>query len=162
MDDKEKIHLLSLELIPVINDLDSGTKKVVLDHIDGCNECKRLYTKAIDFDESFPEAETQQDFEIKPLKKLVQFNTGLKLLLVIVRAIILFYIIYPNIKYFISESPMMAFNLIQSGIFMFYIPAVVFLLVFTVTFFNKKWSVVSLTFDLLIVLFLDDLIKLLF
>lgn len=162
MDDKMKIHLLSLELIPVINDLDPETKQIVLDHIEGCSDCKRLYANAIDFDERFPEAEIHHDVEIKPLKKLVQFNTGLKLLLVIVRAIILFYIIYPKIKYFISESSMMAISLIQSGIFIFYVPAVVFLLVFTVTFFNKKWSAVSLIFDILIVLFLSDLIKLFF
>ena len=161
MGHNQKIHLLSQELIPVIQDMDSEPKQVVLDHIKYCEECQRLYSIAMDFDDNFPEVNISEDVEIKPLKKLAQFNIGLKLLLISVRSIILFYVLYSSFSYYDWESSAtMILATLQSGIFLFYLPAAVFLLVFTITFFNKKWVLVSFIADLTVILFLDNILRL--
>ncbi|GAB3068537.1 hypothetical protein [Virgibacillus ainsalahensis] len=155
-----KIHLLSQELIPVINDLDTEPKQIVLDHMKDCEECKSLYSHVVDFDDNFPELEISDEPEIKPLKKLAQFNTGLKLLLISVRAIILFYIFYSSFSYYdLASSPEMIRASVQSTMFLFYLPAAVFLIVFTITFFNKKWVWISLAADLIVVLFLSNILQ---
>lgn len=160
MDSFKKIHLLSLELIPVINDLDVEPRQVVLEHITSCKECKDLYDNTEDFNKNMPKQEYPESVELKPLKKLVQFNTGLKLLLITVRALILFYIFYSSFKYYGVDTITSLLEYFRSGIFLFYIPAAVFLLVFTFTFFNKKWIWISLVTDLVIILLLDKVVQL--
>ncbi|BAC13205.1 hypothetical protein [Oceanobacillus iheyensis HTE831] len=160
MDANTKIHLLSKELIPVINDIDNKPKQIILDHIIDCEDCRNLYNHSVEFDENMPKNNYSNDVELKPLKKLVQFNTGLKLLLIAVRAIILFYILYSSFKYYNVESVIRTLDYFWSVIFLFYIPAAVFLLVFTITFFNKKWIWMSLIVDLFIIVFLGNILQL--
>lgn len=160
MDAYKKIHFLSQELIPIINDLDDEPRKIVSEHITDCEECRKLYNSTVNFDESVPKQDYAEDVEIKPLKKLVQFNTGLKLLLIVVRLLVLFYIFYTSFRYYDVESVTMMLEYFRSGIFLFYTPAAIFLLVFTITFFNKKWVRVSLVTDLVIILFLDNMVQL--
>ncbi|MEK5080274.1 hypothetical protein MKX73_15195 [Solibacillus sp. FSL W7-1436] len=160
MDSFNKIHLLSLELIPIINDLDEEPRQVILEHITNCEDCKKLYDSTENFNENLPKHDYSEDVELKPLKKLVQFNNGLKLLLITVRAIILFYIVYSSFNYYGAESVASLVEYIQSGIFLFYIPAAIFLLVFTFTFFNKKWVWLSLGTDLVIILFSAKVLQL--
>lgn len=160
MNEFKKIHLLAHELIPVINDLNEEPKQIILDHIKNCDDCKRLYNNALEFDGSIPVLNYSNDVELKPLKKLVQFNTGLKLLMIAVRAVILFYILYSS--YIFSSVDSIDFSYIQSALFLFYTPAVIFLLIFTFTFFNKKWFWISLLTDLFIVLFLSEIVQLFF
>ncbi|QKY71020.1 hypothetical protein [Lentibacillus sp. CBA3610] len=160
MDAYKKIHLLSQELIPVINDLDHEPEQIILDHIKDCEDCRKLYANTVNFDENIPEPDYANDVEVKPLKKLVQFNTGLKLLLIALRAIILFYIFYSSFSYYDVESAAMILASFQGAIFLFYMPAAVFLLVFTITFFNKKWVWTSFITDLMIIIFLDNIVQL--
>ncbi|MFS0875242.1 hypothetical protein [Solibacillus isronensis] len=160
MDSMKKIHLLSLELIPIINDLDEEPRQVILEHVTNCEDCKKLYDRTENFNEHMPKHDYSENVELKPLKKLVQFNKGLKLLLITVRALILFYIIYSGFKYYGAESVSSLLEYIQSGIFLFYIPAAIFLLVFTFTFFNKKWVWISLATDLVIILFSAKVLQL--
>lgn len=160
MNHDEKIHLLAQELIPVINDLDDEPKQVILAHMNDCHACKELYTNTLEFDESMPTLDHPNNIEVKPLKKLVQFNTGLKLLLVAVRALILFYILYTSFRFPVSDSVDLTF--VQPAIFLFYTPAVIFLLIFTFTFFNKKWLWGSLLTDLFIILFLSKILQFFF
>ena len=160
MEDFKKIHLLSLELIPIIDDLDDEPKKIILDHITDCEDCKKLYASTEDFNESIFKPVHSENVELKPLKRLVQFNIGLKLLMITVRALILFYIGYSSYKYYGSESVTSLLEYLQSGIFIFYTPAAIFLLVFTFTFFSKKWLWISLAIDLVIILFLDKIVQL--
>ncbi|MBD8034077.1 MULTISPECIES: hypothetical protein [Solibacillus] len=160
MDSFKKIHLLSLELIPIINDLDDGPRQVVLEHITDCKDCKNLYDSTEHFNSSMPKQDYSENVELKPLKKLVQFNNGLKLLLITVRALILFYIVYSSFKYYGAESVTSLLEYFRSGIFLFYIPAAIFLLVFTFTFFNKNWVWISLVIDLVIILFLEKVLQL--
>ncbi|WP_077604948.1 hypothetical protein [Oceanobacillus sojae] len=159
MDDQEKIHLLSQELIPIIDDLDEETKQIVLEHIEECDKCKKLYSEMVDMDKEIPEHAYDEDVEIKPLKKLVQFNTGLKLLLIAVRIIILFYISYSSFRFHDLESLDQMIAAFQGGILLFYFPAAVFLLVFTFTFFNKKWLWISLTADIIIIFLFGNILQ---
>lgn len=161
MDAYKKIHLLSQELIPVINDLDDEPKQIILEHITGCEDCKKLYDSTEDFNKSMPKQEYSENVELKPLKKLVQFNNGLKALLITVRALILFYIFYSSFKYYDGESVTSMLEFFRSGMFLFYTPAAIFLLVFTFTFFNKKWVWISLVTDLVIIVFLEKVLQLL-
>lgn len=161
MDANTKIHLLSQELIPVINDLDEEPKQIVLDHINGCKDCQHLYANVVDYDENIPKPGYENEVELKPLKKLTQFNTGLKLLLIIVRVIILFYLFYSSFKFYnVESSATIILDTFQGGLFLFYLPAAIFLLVFTITFFNKKWLWISLAADLIIILFADNILQL--
>lgn len=159
MNDDEKIHLLSQELIPIIDDLDEKPKQIVLEHIEECDECKRLYSEMVDMDKEIPELTYDEKVEIKPLKKLVQFNTGLKLLLIAVRVIILFYISYSSFRFYDLESLDQMIAAFQGGILLFYFPAAVFLLVFTFTFFNKKWLWISLTADVIIIFLFGNILQ---
>ena len=160
MEDYQKIHLLSLELIPIIDDLDDEPKKIIFDHITDCEDCKKLYASTENFNESISKQDYTENVELKPLKRLVQFNIGLKLLMITVRALILFYIGYSSYKYYGSESVTSLLEYFKSGIFIFYTPAAIFLLVFTFTFFSKKWLWISLAIDLVIILFLDKIVQL--
>lgn len=73
MTTSREIHLLSQELIPVLNEVDTEPKQIVLDHIDHCEVCQELYAHANEYDKQFPEADVSSDVDIKPLKKLAQF-----------------------------------------------------------------------------------------
>ncbi|MCM3741485.1 hypothetical protein M3210_14520 [Oceanobacillus luteolus] len=159
MDSFKKIHLLSQELIPLINDLEEEPKQIILEHIKDCGDCRKLHESAVEFDESMPKQDFSEDVELKPLKKLVQFNTGLKLLLVTVRALILFYIFYSSFSFYGESAPLLM-GQFYSGIILFYVPAAIFLLVFTFTFFNKKWFWTSLVADLVIIFLLDNIVEL--
>lgn len=158
MEQEEKIHLLSQELIPIINDLETEPKEIVLDHAKNCQECKELLSKVADLEKDFPEHDVSSEVEIKPLKKLAQFNTGLKLLLIAVRGMILFYIFYSNFRFYPLESTEMILASLQGTIYLLYFPAAVFLLIFTFTFFNKRWFWISLAVDMIIILFLNDIL----
>ena len=161
MDEKQRIHLLAQELIPVIEDLEGEAKQVVLEHIHHCPDCEQLYSNVEQVEESYLKAKNANDIEIKPLKRLVQFNRGLKLMLIFVRAVILFYIIYSGFNFYDWESSAQAaISYIQEVTFLFYFPASLFLIIFTLTFFSKKWLWISVIIDTIIILFIDHLISL--
>ncbi|MFJ6210434.1 hypothetical protein [Lysinibacillus sp. NPDC092081] len=154
MEDSQKIHILSRELISVFDELEQETKEVVLEHIQDCNECRQLFNELAEG--NYPMLEHSEEVEIKPLKKLVQFNHGLKWLFISIRAFILFYIIYSSFYFYNWElSADAAIEYIKSATFMFYFPAAIFLSVFTMTFFTKRWIILSILFDLGIIFFLD-------
>lgn len=159
MKQDRKIHLLSQELIPIINDIEDESKNIIIDHSQSCEECRELLTKEKDFNTEFSSHEISSEIDIKPLKKLAQFNTGLKALLIVVRGLILFYILYTSFQYYGAESSELMIDYFRSGLYLFYVPAAIFLIVFTFTFFNRKWLWVSLIIDLLIILFLDNIIS---
>src|SRR5690625_2396538 len=98
MDETNKVHLLSRELIPIINDIEPETKELVMNHIATCELCQELYANAYELDQLFPEKETEP-VAIKPLKKLVQFNKGIKWLLIMIRVGILSYAVFSAIAY---------------------------------------------------------------
>lgn len=160
MNEFQKIHILSRELILVFDELEQETKEVLLEHIQDCQECQRVYSDTSKA-EDHPTPTREEEVGIKPLKKLVQFNRGLKWLFITIRALLLFYIIFSAIQLYNWElSANAAIDYIKSGTFLFYFPAVLFLTVFAMMFFNKRWMVISLLFDLCIILFLDTLISL--
>lgn len=163
MNETEKIHILSLELIPVVDDLDEPAVKVILEHITHCKECQRLYSSVTEVEEHYPKESIHDEAEIKPLKKLVQFNRGLKLLMLGIRIVILIYIFYSGISFYDwGTSAEEAIDYIQSITFFFYFPASLFLIIFTFVFFNKRWIWFSIMFDLFIILFLDRVITFVF
>ncbi|MEQ6357464.1 hypothetical protein ACFVT8_23975 [Lysinibacillus sp. NPDC058147] len=158
MEDSQKIHILSRELISVFDELEQETKEVVLEHIQDCNECRQLFNELAEG--NYPMLELSEEVEIKPLKKLVQFNHGLKWLFISIRALILFYILYSSFHFYNWElSADAAIEYIKSATFMFYFPAAIFLSVFTMTFFTKRWVILSILFDLGVIFFLDTLIS---
>lgn len=160
MNDDKTIHLLVRELIPVINDLDDEPKQIILDHIKNCDDCMRIYTNTLEFEESMPALEYPDNVELRPLKKLVQFNTGLKLLLIAIRVMILIFILYSSFGF--SSMNLQNLSFMQSALFLFYTPAAIFLLVFTFTFFDKKWLWTSLLADLFVIIFLNKILQLFF
>lgn len=158
MEDSQKIHILSRELISVFDELEQETKDVVLEHTQECIECRQLFNDLADG--SYPMLERSEEIEIKPLKKLVQFNHGLKWLFISIRALILFYIIFSSFHFYNWElSADAALEYIKSVTFMFYFPVAIFLTVFTMTFFTKRWVTLSILFDLGIIFFLDTFIS---
>lgn len=152
MNDKEKIHYLTEELIPFIDDVEKETKQIMLEHMKVCESCQQLYEETVEFDQSIPMREIEQPWEIKPLKKLVQFNTGLKAMLIIVRLLMLIFI------GFISFADINNLHYHQTLLYFFYAPASLFLLVFTYTFFQRKWLWISIAFDVFIIFILIKVI----
>lgn len=160
MKDSQKIHILSRELILIFEELEQETQEVILEHIQDCQECRQLYDEYVN-EERHPVQKREEEVGIKPLKKLVQFQRGIKWLFITIRAILLFYIIYTAFQLYDWElSADAAIGYIKSVTFLFYFPAAIFLTVFAIMFFNKRWIVLSLLFDLGIVFFLDTLISL--
>lgn len=157
MNDEQKIHLLVQELIPVINDLEDAPKEIIFDHIQICSDCHILYKNASEFDENMPTLNEPDPIELKPLKRLAQYNTGLKLGLVAIRAIILFYVLYTNFMF--SDAGPVDYPFLQFEILFFYTPSALFLLIFTFTFFNKKWLYYSLGVDLFVILLLGRILQ---
>ncbi|TYS18539.1 hypothetical protein FZC78_03090 [Rossellomorea vietnamensis] len=153
MSDQEKIHQLCKELIPLMEDVDLQTKEILINHIQDCRTCQQYYNKMNKFSESFSTEHASEEVEIPPLKKLVQFNTGLKTLLIGVRVVILFYLILSS-QNFADEISinLTTIHHVEAGIFLFYFPAAIFLTIFTFTFFNKKWSLISVGADVLVII----------
>ena len=161
MDEKEKIHILSQELIPVMDDLDESARNVVLEHIRHCKKCQHLYSSMTEIDENSPHTSFSREVEIKPLRKLVQFNQGLKLVLLVIRIVLLAFILYSAFQFYDwTIAAQAAMDYIQGVTFLFYFPVALFLTIFTFMFFNKKWSVFSFIFDIIIILFFDHIIAL--
>ena len=159
MDEANKIHLLSYELIPIVNDIEPGTKEVVMAHIATCRLCQELYANAYVLDHAFLE-KNEETVEIRPLKKLVQFNKGIKLLLIMIRVAILSYIVYSGVAYLELVTIPNAYHYIQSSVYLFYLPASLFLIVFTFVFLNKKWLIYSIIVDVTIIFAVANVFKL--
>lgn len=163
VDKDQKIHLLCQELIVVMDELDPETQNIVRDHIKTCSECKELSETVIDSDLSFSDPlpnQSEEEIKIKPLKRLTQFHVGLRLFVIAIRILILFYIILPAVKYHDTESYWITFDYVHSGILLFYIPAALFLLVFSFIFLNKRWFWTSMIADLGVIFFLSYLLQL--
>lgn len=155
MNDDKRVHILASELILILDELEQETKEVVLEHMQECSQCRDVYNDSLKV-EDYPTLKPSEETEIKPLKKLVQFNRSLKWLFISIRALLLFYIIYSSIHFYNWEiAADAAIEYVKSVTFMFYFPAAVFLIVFTMTFFNKRWIAFSILFDLGVILFLD-------
>ncbi|MCP3033138.1 hypothetical protein LF817_17575 [Halobacillus sp. A1] len=148
-----KIHKLCQELIPVFDELDEETKGIIHEHVQYCPVCDNMLDKRSFLNESIENAEVNEgkDFEIKPLKKLIHINRGIRLLMILVRVLVLFVISFNTLR-FNDSWDALALQTFQSGAFLFYLPASIFLLVFTWMFLNKKWLIYSLVVDLVILL----------
>lgn len=163
MDEKEKIHILSQELIPVMDDLDEAARNVVLEHMRHCKKCENLYSSMTEIDENSPHTPLLAEVEMKPLKKLLQFNQGLKLVLFFIRIALLAFIFFSAVVFYDwTIAAQAAVDYIQSVTFFFYFPTALFLTIFTFIFLNKKWFMLSLIFDIIIILFFDHIIAFLY
>ena len=159
MNKQDKIHILSQELIPVMDDLDEEARNIVLEHMQHCKKCQTFYSSIAEIDEYAPQTPFPDEVEMKPLKKLVQFNQGLKLVLLMIRIIILAFIFYSAVQFYDwTLAAQAAVDYIQAVTFFFYFPAALFLTIFSFIFLNKKWFVLSFIFDISIVLLFDHLI----
>lgn len=158
-EEEKKVHYLAQELIPIVEDLEPEAKKIVMEHIERCESCQKYYSNSYSLDNDLP-TKNHEQIEVKPLKKLVQFNKGIKLLLIMVRVIILLYVILSGLLYGEWDNMSDAYPYIQTIIYIVYLPAAVFLLVFTFVFLNKKWLYSSLVTDIVIVFSLDFFLKL--
>ena len=159
MNKQDKIHILSQELIPMLADLDEEARNVVLEHIQHCKKCKNLYLSIVEIDENAPQIQLPDEVEMKPFKKLVQFNQGLKLVLFMSRIVLLAFIFYSAVQFYDwTIAAQAAIDYIQAVTFFFYFPAALFLTIFSFIFLNKKWFVLSLIFDISIILLFDHLI----
>ncbi|TMU83775.1 hypothetical protein FGG79_18945 [Bacillus sp. BHET2] len=160
MNDKEKIHHLCNELIPIIDEVDPETKEILLDHMKKCKVCTDSFSTIHDFYEVLSPASPKEEAEIPPLKRLVQFNTGLKIILIAIRSVILFYLVFSSLDFTHGASlTLREINRIDAGMFLFYFPTSIFLTVFTFTFFNKKWSFISLGVDVLLITLTTPILK---
>jgi len=122
--------------------------------------CQELYENAYELDQLFPEKETEL-VAIKPLKKLIQFNKGIKWLLIMIRVGILSYAVFSAIAYSGYEMRTDIYPDIQATIYFLYLPSSLFLLVFTFVFLDKKWLIYSVVVDVIIIFGFDIVFNLL-
>ena len=52
MNKQDKIHILSQELIPVMDDLDEEARNIVLEHMQHCKKCQNFYWEIAEIDEN--------------------------------------------------------------------------------------------------------------
>ncbi|MDY0405291.1 hypothetical protein P5G51_007655 [Virgibacillus sp. 179-BFC.A HS] len=86
-------------------------------------------------------------------------HLGIRMLLIAVRVGILAYIIFSGIS-FGRAFPDSTLTYIQGSLYIFYVPAAVFLLTFTFVFLSKKWLYCTLAMDILLVFALKIIWKL--
>ncbi|WP_042475619.1 hypothetical protein [Bacillus ndiopicus] len=159
MHESNKIHILSQELIVMFDELEDEAQKIVHEHMKECRECQKLYDnlqmKAIvynDFHDS-------DKLEIKPLKKIIHFHQGLKIMFFAVRLALISFILFTSFHFYNWElSSKAALEFIKGAVFFFYFPSIIFLTVFAFAFFNKKWVWLLILFDFIIIFFLDVII----
>lgn len=158
MNEQEKIHLLTAELIPLIDDVEAETKEVMEAHIKECQSCQIIYKQMNEWEEAIPTQQTRNETEIKPFKKLAQFNRGLKVSLIAIRVVILVFLIGLDILIMEPNN----FLYLRGITIMFYAPASIFLLVFTYVFLQRRWFSLSLIADSMIIFILTFLLPTLF
>ena len=156
---QDKIHILSQELIPVIDDLDEEARNIVLEHMQHCKKCQNFYSGIAEIDEDAPQTPFPDEVKMKPLKKLVHFNQGLKLVLFMIRIVLLAFIFYSSVQFYDwTVAAQAAVEYIQAITFFFYFPAALFLTIFSFIFLNKKSFVLSFIFDISVILLFEHLI----
>lgn len=160
MENKNDIHYLVQELIPIKDDISPQAQQIIQEHIQGCDSCRELYKASAELEMKLPSRPTSDtEVEVKPLKKLAQFNWGIRALLIAVRVIILGYILFSGFSFGV-ETGGHSFVFIQGSIYMFYLPAALFSLIFTFIFLPKKWLYSSLIVDLIVIFATDFSMKL--
>ncbi|SFG62246.1 hypothetical protein SAMN05216353_16512 [Halobacillus alkaliphilus] len=148
---EKKIHKLSQELIPVFDELDTETKEIIKEHAQYCSECDHMLDKREVMDAEMESAGDNEGKEstIKSLKKLIHNNSGIGIMLFLVRVLVLAVISYNSLRFQNFEDVVQTF---QGGTFLIYLPTAIFLLIFTWTFLNKRWILYSVVADLVVLL----------
>jgi|GEM_PF-4148257 len=161
MTEHEKIHILVQELIPVFDDLESDAKRIVQEHMKTCQACRRLSEQAEDWANDQASLQTEDTAEVKPLRRLIAMNKSIKLFLIAVRAFIFIYVVGRSLLLiYRGEDLLKGMEMIKSGLFIFYMPASIFLLAFTSVFLNSRWLKVSFFADVMILFVFGYLLNL--
>ncbi|SEN93311.1 hypothetical protein SAMN04488134_102318 [Amphibacillus marinus] len=163
MNDQQKIHILSQELVGMIDELDHDAKQIVLDHISGCHECQQLYHQRLTNVGNPSGTIIVEPKQPEPFKKIIQFNRNLKLVMFLVRTFIVVCILYTSFYFYNWDlAGLAAIEYIKNTVFLIYFPAIIFLTIFTMTFFNKKWFMLFILLDFIIIFFLDTFMLIFF
>lgn len=157
MSDRRTIHHLVYELIPLYADVEEPTKSIMDEHITNCTECKSELEL---LNEDMKEVSSFQEHDIKkgspkPFRKLLMFKLSIFLLAFLARIAIISLIIFNWHSSFDKSFPILVSNTI-----LFYFPYVSIVNVVTFIFYRKAWFWIQLTFDIIILMFLDDIIRL--
>ncbi|SET14674.1 hypothetical protein SAMN05216389_10641 [Oceanobacillus limi] len=157
MGNSEKLHTLAYELLPLYQDLDANVKKVINEHVEECDVCKGHLDNV---QETFGIHEEPIDEQVQyiekvkpsPFKKLILFKRSLLVLMLMVRFLILGMIIY------LAQSYLGNASLITSSVILFYFPFVCLTNAVHYLFFKSKLFWIIISFDILILLFFDNLL----
>ena len=158
MNEFQKIHTLSQELILIYEELERDAQQIVTEHMEQCEACKRLFENREDEAVGFTPLPVNKEEAIKPFKKLLHFKWSLNLMLIAIRVVFLVLIVYTSIMFYDWDlSAKAAVDYVQYTVFLFYFPGVLFLNIFTFVFFHKRWVWLFVLFDLVIILYLDTM-----
>lgn len=157
MGNREIIHTLVYELLPLYQDLDANVTTIIDDHVKECDVCKdQLHTMLETFDSPAQsideETHTIDKTKPSPFKKLILFKRSLIVLMFTARLLILGMILY------LAQANLGKAPFITSCVILFYFPFVCLTNAVHYVFFKNKlfWVIISL--DMLILLFFDNLV----
>lgn len=159
MSKEDSIHVLCNELIPIYGELDGDAKSIIEEHTKACSECRNLLAistkvyKAGDEKNTMDSEENQID--VKPFLRLALFKKSFLLLLFLVRIMIL---IFVSLEFKVQFNYYSSPATLVSDIILLYFPFAALSSVITYFFYKKKIMWITLTLDVIVLLFFDDLL----
>lgn len=158
MNNEKKIHILVKELIPLYDELEEETQKIIQEHMQYCSECEeQIKGEHLIFVPEEKEILESQDIQqvIQPFKELYYFKTMIFTLLFLARIIILALIV--SVSTYSSLYP----GKLGGYLVLYYFPFVAISNSITYLFYRRGWLWLLLTFDILVFLFLRQIVYLL-
>ncbi|WP_010095565.1 hypothetical protein [Ornithinibacillus scapharcae] len=154
MNKDEKIHYLAKELIPFREDADLKTRKILEEHYNECKDCmKRI--ELLDGVTSNEDLDIQTNKEqVSPFKGLIIFKLSIFAVFLVVRISII-----GIITFNFYNSNVVNYAGLVSNLILFYFPIVGIINIIVFLFYRNKLFWVLLLFDIIVLLFLDDILQ---
>ncbi len=160
MNEQMKIHKLCNELIPFYDEVEESTKEIIEEHIEQCSDCRGLLES---FQTSFPsdiptqsgDASKEEEVpSIKPFKTLIHFKNILFTFFILIRFLVLGLIA----NNWVNNVSLEQGALLPADLILLYFPFVALTNGVTFMFYRKMGFWLVLAFDILMLLFFDNLI----
>ncbi|SFL72607.1 hypothetical protein SAMN04487943_103299 [Gracilibacillus orientalis] len=157
---KQEIHQLVQELIPLYDEVDKESKIIIDKHVENCAECKTSFDQ---FEDNFKELRGDSDTNlhmkdnIKPFKLLNRFKISIFFVLIVARLAIIGLVISTW-----ASSHDHSFSMLVANLVFYYFPFVGIVNSVIFIFYRGKFFWTVLIWDLIVLMFLDDILKLFF
>jgi hypothetical protein len=159
MDEQQKIHILCNELIPLYNELELETQRLIIEHTKQCKECKEALLRVnVIFnneEDSYEDSYkgNSKNIQVTPYRSLILFKKMIAVFFLLARAIVLGLLAFNWISNYSPEQT----SLFTAQLILFYFPLVVIINTINFLYFRNKWFWVMLVTDIIILFFFENL-----